>query len=232
MVERWVHLTELGGDPWILPVWSAMNQAVQAGRVAPLERDLIEVGMHISIRLNFLPRIVRRVNAAVQNLYGEVSERNPEHEFARNTEGIALDVDDDLKYELLVDLDSLLFEFNSVCELTNTLFERLHDHIGRPMPRRNAGLSMRSILEANGEDTSWFVVLDTNRNFFMHEGAPYVAVDISNAPQDYDLLIMKENLKVFDDTRKFVKLSEIKQMVQGFRRSRPILQIYLRSLFT
>ena len=144
---------------------------------------------------------------------------------------MALRVDDNLKYSLLADLDSLLFELNAVCELMTTFFEQLYVHAGKAMPKSTAGSSIRYVLEQAGEDPWWFVQLDTHRNFFMHEGAPYAAIDTSKAPNDYDLLIMKKNLKSFDDPNEFVRLSEIAHIVQGFSRSRPVMQGHLRGLF-
>jgi hypothetical protein len=123
MVHRWLHLNELGGDPWVLPIWAAVHQAAHAGNnVAPVGQDLGALGLNISTRLNFLPRIVQRINTAVAKLYREIVKRGPEHEYTPDAAAIAFDVDNDLKYELLVDLDSLLFELNSVCELMSSLF--------------------------------------------------------------------------------------------------------------
>lgn len=231
MVERWVHLEQLGGDPWILPIWGAINEAREAGRASPITKDLGELGMHVSTRLNLLPTIVRRTNEGAKYLYEAVSHRGPEHEHTREREGIAFRIDDNIKYELLADIDALLFEFNSACALMNRLFEKLHRHADKPMPRTKIGKSIRYVLGRHGEDASWFVELDGHRNFFMHEGAPYIAVDVSGTPAGYDLLIMKENLKAFDDQSKFIRLSQINESVQGFRRSRSILQRYLVDLF-
>ena len=232
MVERWVQLSELGGDAWILPVWTAVNQAAKAGRCPRLTKDLSELGLHISTRLTLLPRVVRRVNQGAHKLYAAVADRAPKHEFTRDSEGVAFSVDDDQKYELLADLDSLLFEFHSACELMIRLFEQLHTLAGKAMPASGVGKSIQSVLKSAGEDPAWFAMLNTDRNFFIHEGAPYVAVDVSKAPEDYDLLIMKENLKIFEERDMFIKLSEINGMVQGFRRSRSIVQSYLSRLFS
>jgi hypothetical protein len=230
-VERWVHLDERGGDPWILPVWTALNEAAKAGRCAPRTKDLSELGVHISTRLTLLPTVVRRVNLGARKLYAAVAGRAPRHEFTRDSEGVVFCVDDDAKYELLADLDSLLFEFHSACELMVRLFEHLHIQARKAMPASSIGKSIQSVLKSAGQDPAWFAVLGTNRNFFLHEGAPYIAVDVSQAPEDYDLLIMKENLKMFEDRHKFIKLSEINEMVQGFRRSRSTVQSYLSGLF-
>jgi hypothetical protein len=60
-------------------------------------------------------------------------------------------------------------------------------------PASSVGKSIQSVLKSAGQDPAWFAVLGTNRNFFIHEGAPCIAVDVSEAPQDYDILIMTEN---------------------------------------
>ena len=65
----------------------------------------------------------------------------------------------------------------------------------------------------------------------MHEGAPYIAVDLSKEPEHFDLLIMKENLKTFSDPSTFVSLSELDSMAQGFVMAKQQLQDYLISLF-
>ncbi|MHA2010666.1 MAG: hypothetical protein ACW980_25425 [Promethearchaeota archaeon] len=31
MVDEWLHLEELRGDPWILPIWGSVNEAVKKG---------------------------------------------------------------------------------------------------------------------------------------------------------------------------------------------------------
>ena len=42
---------------------------------------------------------------------------------------------------------------------------------------------------------------------------------------------MKENIKSFSDESKFLRLSDINNIVQGFAASKPVIQEYLRGLF-
>lgn len=230
-VTRWIHLEQLGGDPWILPIWAAVNEAVRAGRAQPVTPELGELAIHLSTRLNLLPWIARRANEGAYSLYRAASNCSEEHQSTPSAEGIALRVDDDVKYSLLADLDSLLFELNAVCESMLKLFKRVHAHAGVPMPKKSVGTSLRHVLEQAGDDPSWFLKLNTHRNFFSHEGAPYAAIDTSRAPDDYDLLILKQNVKSFDDPKTFLRLSEIGGIVNGFNRSRQVLQQHLRGLF-
>lgn len=231
IVEKWIHLTELGGDPWVLPIWASVHSAIQNGTVKVIPAQLSELGMYISVRLKFLPRIADRINTEAKELYKLVKTHKPEHEFCEDCEGVAFDINNDLKYRLLIDIDSLLFELNSVCELTGQFFEQLHTLAKKPMPKKKAGLSIKHVLDGAKQDSSWFITLDEHRNFFAHNGAPYVAVDITTRPNGTDILIMKENIKNFRDESKFLRLSDISCIVHGFSASQPVIQAYLRGLF-
>jgi len=231
MVDRWVHIDFIAEDPWVLPIWTAVNSAVNERRTTPLGNEIIQLGIHISTRLNFLPRIVENFNRDVVTIYDAISQRNTENDSTNNVEGVALRVDRDLIYNLLINIDSLLFEHNSVCDLMSKLFEDIHNHMGVNMPRRNAGLSIKHVLEQANNDPSWFNILDQYRNYFIHEGAPYFAVDIINDENNYDLLFMKSNLVDFDDETEFLRLSKVNSVINGFQEYKPILQQYLIELF-
>jgi hypothetical protein len=77
----------------------------------------------------------------------------------------------------------------------------LHQHRGKHIPKPQVRGKLRSIINDAGQDPSWFAQLGKHRNFFMHEGTPYIAIDLSNDVNGrYDLLIMKENLRHFSST--------------------------------
>ena len=112
-----------------------------------------------------------------------------------------------------------------------SLFFEMYTHIGKKIKKNEVGLIIKNIIEVAGNSSDWFSELDNQRNFFMHEGAPYFAVDISQGPDKYDLLIMRENIKIFNDHSKFIKLSEINSIVEGFLTAKPIIQKHLIELY-
>ncbi len=232
MVTKWLHLNELSGDPWILPVWNAVNTAVKAKKVRRLPDACYKLGLHVSTRLNILPRVVHRVNKGASQLLASAKLHGPEHIFTKSGDGFAFPLDNDLKYCLLADIDSLLFELNSACELMMQLFAHLHSHVGCPIKKGEIGKAVREALGGKLEDSAWFQSLDKHRNFFIHEGAPYLAVDISEEPDAYDLLIMRSNVRRFTTPRQYVALSEVNSIVQGFLAAKTKLQKHLISLFT
>jgi len=105
-----LHLEERGGDQWVLPVWAAVHRSIAAGRTRAITPELSELGVHISARLNVLPRIVDRINSEVPALFEAVKHHGPEHVYTDTAEGRAFPVDNNLKYQLIADIDSLLFE--------------------------------------------------------------------------------------------------------------------------
>jgi hypothetical protein len=231
MIDKWLHLEELGGDHWILPIWCSVEEAERNGKIKKLPKEVYESGLHISIRLNILPRIVARLNADVNELYSVTVKHEKGNVFTNKQEGTTFRISNDLKYNIISDIDSLLFEIHSVCELISTLFHRLYSHVGKTLAMDYVGLKIKSIIESAKQDSSWFSALAGHRNFFIHEGAPYIAVDISGGNGNYELLIPKENIKTFEDKRKFITISEINKIVQGFIESKPIIQSDLINLF-
>ena len=231
MVEKWLHINEMGGDTWVLPIWSAVIEATRSGDIDPLPKEVSELGLYISTRLNILPRIIVRINSEVKELFLAAKSHENKHEFNSAKQGYAFTIDTNLKYNLLMDIDSILFELNSVCELMVTLFEKLYFHAGKPIVKGKVGLEVKRLIEKAGQDAGWFQNLDNHRNFFIHEGAPYIAIDISKGVGKYDLIIMKKNLKSFDDPKDYIMLSEINQIVHGFALAKSVIQKSLITLF-
>jgi hypothetical protein len=229
MISKWLHINELGGDPWVLPIWGAIINAVERGDCNPVDPEINELGIYISTRLNMLPRIIQRIKSGWHTLYSEIKSYDEKYVFSTGKEGFALPVNDNVKFQLLIDIDSFLFETNSCSELMTEFFFRLLRHRNIPCKKDKAGDKIKIILTENGQNPDWFVLLDKERNFFIHNAAPYIAIDISREPPD--LLIMKENIKDFSDPKKFTKLSELDQIVKGFWEAKNILQKHLIQIY-
>jgi len=153
------------------------------------------------------------------------------HVFSDGVEGIALPLDNVLRNQLITDLDSLFFELNSVCELMEKLFEGLYHAARQPIAKGATREKIKSVISSSKQDSAWFRTLDNYRNFLIHDGAPDIALDISNGSEKYDLIIMKKNIKEFKDPDDFVKLSELKEMVQSFSIVKGVLREHFIGLF-
>ena len=230
MISKWLHLNELGGDPWVLPIWHSINEARKTKKIAAITKEMSELGVHISTRLNILPRIINRLNKETAALYQSAKSHKAENVFTNSESGAALSVNDDLKYQIIADIDSFLFELNSCVEQMQNFFQLLHEHAGSTIRNKDLSDAVMVTWKECGVNEAWFSLLDRGRNYFSHQGTPYLAIDISDG-QQWDLLVMKENISKFDDAKQFIRYSDFQNVYQGFLKARECLQAHLIKLF-
>ena len=70
MPNKWIHINTDVGDPWIMPIWNAVNDAERSGKAALIPKEVkSQLGLSISTRLDMLPRVVHRINEEVNDVY-------------------------------------------------------------------------------------------------------------------------------------------------------------------
>lgn len=226
MIEKWVHFECIFRNKWGLKVITEIQKAIKEGRIDRPSNAFNDFSMSIAIRLDLIDRLLKRLTNSIQMLSKEVMNVTEEHIFTRDNEGYALFINEDLKLDLLIDIDAFLFEINSCCELFGQYIYELYTAIGMSIHKDKTGQELARILRATSNDTLWFKVLDESRNFFIHNGAPYIALDITNEKY-MNIIIMKENLKSFEDSKKYITLNDLVNIREGFKKSLPILQEHL-----
>jgi len=225
-VTEWLHLEDVGGDAWILPVWTASQRAVDAGRTRLLGPEFGELALYISTRLDIIRRIRRRLDEESAALYEVVRGHGSEYVFTEIRCGRAFPVNADLKYCFIADIDALLFELDSCWALMRELYRGLRAHVGCPV---DSGVTT-ALREALGSDTDWwFRWPDRHRNFVAHEGALYVAIEVTGG--NMELLVMRENLSSFADPTRFFRFSELREVSTAFDGLKQALQQVLIRLF-
>ena len=153
MPKKWIHINYEVGDPWIGPIWTAVNNAASLGKAFTISKEVkSQLGLSISTRLDMLPRIVHRINIEVNQIYEATKTHKKEHIFTEKQEGYAFDIEENLKFNLLLDIDSLLFELNSVCELMRSLFIVLYESIGMNIEEEEAGIRIKEVLKTAGKN--------------------------------------------------------------------------------
>lgn len=203
---------EIGRIHWVERIWTAINIS-GLGKIPP---DMGRLGYYATMKLRMIDMLIRRLNQECDDLYEEARCHENRHVFTPDLKGKAhaFKVNDELKYWIMIDIDSLLFEIDSCCELIKKFLSEVYEYLNIPQDPQQIGIEMKCILEKNNKPTEWFALLDRERNFFIHEGAPYHAIDITN--ENYDLIIMKDNIKHFENKDEYTKLSEINTIVKGF----------------
>ena len=226
-IKRWVHISELGSDPWVLPIWNSINSAIKDERIQRPNQTIFDLGLSLTTHLNMLPRLGVRIESNASQIYALIKNNLSEDFISeKDDEGYSIKVNDDLKYELLVDINAFIFELNIVWELKKKLLQFVSCHLGKPIKSDELTLQIKEVV-GNSE---WFSELDRLRNFLMHQGSPYIAVDVTDGTDKPSLIVMLKNVKVFDNPKHYIKLESLNKIVAGFDDSKKLLQNHLINL--
>lgn len=225
-VTQWLHRDQEFRDTWMMPILSALHAAAKSGALPEPPKSLGELSLYVSTRFGMLQRLASRIRTGTTDLFKFAQEsRGPTHVFSPGKPAYALThLDQVLLYDLLIDLDAVLFEMNALTDLFRELLVLIHQHIGAPV-LKDVGRELKRILSQTGGDTRWFSELDRHRNFFAHNGSPFIAIDVSGDP--WDLLIMRRNLKEFNDPKDYLRLSDLHDILLGFATARGVLQEHI-----
>jgi hypothetical protein len=222
-VTKWVHIVLLDSDPWVLPILAAIDQKGYN------RSNLSTISLSISIKIKMIYELVERINREYPELFKLIKKGiAEEYIFTNQKEGYAfpLNGNESLKYNILIDLESLLFEINTCCEFIEKFIVKYFSLMGKELSTKQAKNLIIEQHKLASKSIDWYVDLDKHRNLFMHDVAPYLAVDVSNVDK-YDILIMNKNLRKFDDDKQFIRLSQLAKIYTGFNNALDIIRSYL-----
>ena len=207
-------------NPWSYPIWNSINAAEKRNEKYKLP-DVFrsEIGsrmLSISYRIDGIFIIRGRLNKEIVSIYGMAKSRD------KSRDKFAFQVSQDLVNSLLVNIDSIIFEMKSSCELAESLAKRLNRHY-YPISKK-IGKTELPVMHWSG--AQWYKKLRDIRIDLFHKTAAYVDVDVSKEPQ-YDLLFCKENIKDYRKTKNYIRLSEISDIYNSFLTDFFILQNYI-----
>ncbi|MEF7438279.1 hypothetical protein V4V36_13565 [Paenibacillus lautus] len=226
MINKWVHIECIFHNKWGLKILNEINNAIKENRMEKPSEAFNDYSMSIAIRLDLISRLLQRITQHLGGLNEYLKDVNEEYIYTQEKEGFALFIVDELKLDILIDIDAFLFEVNSCCELLGLYMYELFIALGISIEKKQIGMIQAKILKDKKVDATWFRKLDGSRNFFIHNAAPYIAIDITDN-KNQNLIIMKENLKTFTDPTKYITLTTLVEIREGFKNALPVFQDHL-----
>ena len=224
-----------GRANWILRLMSRLDSS----RAAELKRrrrqwaslSLGERAGAVATRMRAVEVVTRRLDNDLVALGEELKQASP-RAVRCIKEGLAYTTRNrDLAYELLVDVDGFLFETRSAYELTvkfvAVFLSRILDRAVPEKMHLLHGFVAHEVSRRGGE-TSWIDELRTHRNVFVHETAPWPALEIvSIAPLRAELVLLKKNVKDLREPQTYLHIDQCRRMYSGFLATFPILEDWL-----
>ncbi len=205
---------------------NSSSEEVRARYETWAESGLGELALALATKLEVRQRVARRFRELMQRLFEEVEDAE---DIGHLLEGgyVFSPTDPGLLYDICDSVDSVLFESRSAFEITGKFVVRFCDVI------LNRGVTQEDlirVLNDAGHDVSWVEELRGNRILFFHETAPWIALEIQERePLQFQLLVLKENLKDFDDPSKFITQSELSDVWDGYENSMTVIKEWLEA---
>ncbi len=186
-----LHVSYLPNGSFVLPIISRLQ-----GSTKPHVRELAKkwsttalslLGASLSTKVTMLGLLATRYYARLIPLQTELAQRKDLDEHLRR--GAAwTPAQRALPYELLIELDSFVFEFRSAYEILGKFLRAFSQEIlAKPITETD----LLKVLSDRGIDTAWARELQERRKFLFHEHAPWLAYRVNKTnPLDSELIFL------------------------------------------
>lgn len=223
--EKYIHINYISSTNWGKSILSAIDLALKNNKISKGYSPDENILLYISIRLDMI-KILKDVTIKNYNDFMTAVKiqytKTPNCEFTKNMSGYALmGIDNNTKYGLLLNIDSLFFEIKSCWELVIKFAEKIYSIADKYCTKND-------ILKILSNTNHWYKTLTTYRNHFIHEASPYLAIDTST--KNWQLLIIHQYEENLNDNN-IILFYEISNAVKEFYESLNILEDHLISLF-
>lgn len=143
-------------------------------------------GLSLATKLEMLQLAARRVDERVVQLIQAVG--NEEHmERCVATKKAAVVHDRSLPFQLLLDVDSFIFESRSAYEIVGKFIREFFGHM---LAQQVSQQDVIDMLQSKGIETRWIDELETSRNRLIHEDAPWIALRRYQNQRNWQLLVL------------------------------------------
>jgi len=211
-----LHISYVPANGWVLTIMSRLLNSPDPQLRKAFEdwsdTPLMELGFAITTRMRMLGLSIRRLNRQVSALRDELNADLPQVEWCLAKNGAFTPKDKDLPHELLLDMDSFIFETRSLYEIMGKFLVHLFRALfGKAVTEAD----LQARLSANGIETRWIEELRENRKLFFHQTAPWLAVSVGDGMK-FDPVMLKRSVQTFDDPDSFVEFDRLREIYDGF----------------
>ena len=194
---RCLHIDYRPRVTWHYRIYNRMRETKSAALRARHRQweatELPEQALALATKLVVLRIVVARFNENYRKLLHEISRCESEirQHLARGTVWTLHD-DEELAFRLVADIDAFIFEFRSAYEMTGKFVRGIFVLL---FERNLSERELREVLEQAGLKLDWIELLQNERKLFFHDVAPWIALGVPEAGENYELLILPQERK-------------------------------------
>jgi hypothetical protein len=202
------------------PIWAALMKAekhrkIPVGQATELMGRFGETAIHLGTRHYLMKQAIGELKAALLDVYNLI----PEPWSIESVRGYRIvkgGAWDRVRDRAILAIEMFLYEFRTYLDLLAQFVHGVLISIGKgtsPSEKLSSGNTV-AITDRKGKlrphgfllylcdklglEPDWYTFLSTHRNFFTHQGAPYIAIeDLLVRPPVFDLIVLKANIHDF-----------------------------------
>lgn len=199
------YVSYIARDRWVRPIWSAVRTAIDEERIPGHSEEQKQrarnLGLSVSLKREYVRHLVELLNPQLERL----------RDFLNNSElpepHIAINLPSDIKYNILVFLEALIFELQSVLELSEQLAKFCLSLISLSGSKRKEWVKVHF-------KGWWRDRISDARNLYSHECAVFIDIDFDHVPV-YDLLLTVKHPEERKERSDYIRLSAIDEAICG-----------------
>ncbi len=218
MIRDYFWIDYAPGDQWVLSIMSRVqrsgNSILQERWKKSTQSPLIELPLALATKFELMRVTIERLNAHIRELSRDFDERPDEVKRFIAARAAYRPQNPRLAFEIVADLDAWIFEFRSTYEI---LYAFVKEFSSRILDRKvNDERVLKAILQAKGYHTDWIDFLNDERNCFIHQTAPWFAIEVTGGTPQYEIVILRRNVHDLEHPKNYVRIEEYRAVHKGF----------------
>jgi hypothetical protein len=225
---QYFHISYEPENGWVLSIMTRLadstsaqlRQAFKDWSATPLR----ELGIAVTTRMQMLGCCIHRLNIRLTEIRESLGGDEEQLQLCLQ-KGYAFRLPgNDLAYELLLDMESFIFESRSLYEFIGEFLRNLFEIAFQRQMKEKQWIS---ILQRRGIDTCWIDVLSDTRKLFFHETAPWLAIEFQLSPKRFSPILLKRAVQTISGPHDFVSLDELHGIYDGFVHALTELRLFV-----
>ena len=233
MIENYFHIDYVPHEGWVLSIMGAVQQSgspvLQQRWKGVAKSALGELPLALVTKFEIMKVTLKRLNDHLYEL-GQDFDARPD---AVQRHIIGVDGQPsayhsrrrELPFEIVADIEAFIFGLRSTYEVFYAFVKEFSSHILDV--KVNSEEVLKAIIRNKGFATTWIDFLNDQRNYFVHQTAPWFAIEVTGREPKYEIVVLKNLTHDLKNSEDYVRFEEYRKVFQGFQEALHALHAWI-----